>query len=347
MDEKSLYSDIDFLARLINGAVTLGCGIYILRYFFDKNLRHTYNLLWSLGFILWGVTIVLRTQTDTSSLILPLWIASGVSFIFGTSLLIKFSRFFLFAIISYFPLAIFLYQQYGQSLIGLSGGYYSMLLMIISSIMLRARIGRVADLFVIGWLFTLFTNILLGFNLRPAIVDASGLVAKLVFLLGISSPRIAYAAYNYEQSEVGREEAVILTEEKRRALAREVEKEGLYGEGGVGLEKRFRRSRGTPLHEELSQRLLQSFLDVVIASKLTSVGEVTGYEIVLFLHRKYGVLYSPGTVYPILHGMEKRELIKSRILGHRKPYVLTDKGRQWYEINSKEFPDIMKVLMIG
>lgn len=141
-------------------------------------------------------------------------------------------------------------------------------------------------------------------------------------------------------------EAVIPTEEKRRALAREVEKEG-HGEGWIKMEKRFRRFRGTSSHEELSQRLLQSFLDVVIASNLTSVGEVTGYEIVLFLHRKYGVLYSPGTIYPILHGMEKRELIKSRILGHRKPYVLTDKGRLWYEINSKEFPDIMKVLMIG
>lgn len=126
-----------------------------------------------------------------------------------------------------------------------------------------------------------------------------------------------------------------------------VEKEGLYGEGWVGLEKRFRRFRGTPLHEELSQRLLQSFLDVVIASNLIAVGELTGYEIVLFLHGKYGVLYSPGTVYPILHGMAKRGLIKTQILGRRKPYVVTDKGRLWYEINSKEFPDIMKVLMIG
>ena len=55
-----------------------------------------------------------------------------------------------------------------------------------------------------------------------------------------------------------------------------------------------------PLYEVLRERLLRSFLDIEIVSLLVSKEEVTGYEIVLFLHRKTGRLFSPRTIYPIL-----------------------------------------------
>lgn len=99
-----------------------------------------------------------------------------------------------------------------------------------------------------------------------------------------------------------------------------------------------------PLYEVLKERLLRSFLDIEIVSLLVSKEEVTGYEIVLFLHRKTGRLFSPGTIYPILHRMEKEGMIKSRIKGHRRPYVLTDEGRLWYDDILNTFPEVLEVL---
>lgn len=106
---------------------------------------------------------------------------------------------------------------------------------------------------------------------------------------------------------------------------------------------KYKRSR---TRSKLPERILRSFLDIEISSILISEEMMTGYDLVIYLYRKYGILFSPGTIYPILHGMEKEELIIRKISGRRRPYVMTEKGRRWYEVFSQEFPGILKALNI-
>ncbi len=57
-----------------------------------------------------------------------------------------------------------------------------------------------------------------------------------------------------------------------------------------------------------------------IASLIADNNTMTGYEIIVDLHRKYDILFSPGTIYPILHQMEKKGLIVLSNSGRGKPY---------------------------
>jgi DNA-binding PadR family transcriptional regulator len=51
-----------------------------------------------------------------------------------------------------------------------------------------------------------------------------------------------------------------------------------------------------------------------------------GYEIIAKIYGKLHILLSPGAVYPLLHNMEKKGLIRKE---RREIYSLTEEGRKW------------------
>lgn len=88
----------------------------------------------------------------------------------------------------------------------------------------------------------------------------------------------------------------------------------------------------------------------ILVISLIESGDKYGYEIIRELDSKsYGTfLIKEGTLYPILHGLEKNELVKSYIhkmeTGRdRKYYKITKKGKmflfekkkEWVEFSSK------------
>lgn len=88
----------------------------------------------------------------------------------------------------------------------------------------------------------------------------------------------------------------------------------------------------------------------VLVLSLIDAGDKYGYEIIRELDSKsYGTfLIKEGTLYPILHGLENNELVKSYIYKmetgrDRKYYKITRKGRiflfekkkEWVEFYSK------------
>ncbi len=91
--------------------------------------------------------------------------------------------------------------------------------------------------------------------------------------------------------------------------------------------QRHQRWKSDSLFKDMRQRLIRGFLDVSIASLLVDKKIMTGYEIIVDLHRKYGTLYSPGTIYPILHQMQKKGLIDLSNSGRGKPYSFLYKAR--------------------
>lgn len=92
--------------------------------------------------------------------------------------------------------------------------------------------------------------------------------------------------------------------------------------------------------------------ELLILARLRE-GPAHGYEIALAVERDSGGTFSfqHGTLYPILHRLEKERLIRGRWEGgarKRKTYELTAKGRAYLAGESREvkafFEDLLRVL---
>jgi len=76
---------------------------------------------------------------------------------------------------------------------------------------------------------------------------------------------------------------------------------------------------------ELAQSLVKKNLDIIILSMLND-NPVHGYKIIADLHNTFGVLLSPGTLYPLLYRLEAEALVQVEEKSRRKLYSLTPKG---------------------
>ena len=80
--------------------------------------------------------------------------------------------------------------------------------------------------------------------------------------------------------------------------------------------------------EDLSNdSLIKSFLDIIVLAMLNG-NPVHGYKIIADLHQTFGVLLSPGTLYPLLYHLEDDKLVEVKEVKRRKLYSLTPKGRK-------------------
>ena len=70
-----------------------------------------------------------------------------------------------------------------------------------------------------------------------------------------------------------------------------------------------------------------SFLDIIVMTVLNNT-PMYGYGVMAAIHKEFGVLLSPGTLYPLLHSLEERKLIEASRDGGKIVYQATSKGRQ-------------------
>ena len=85
------------------------------------------------------------------------------------------------------------------------------------------------------------------------------------------------------------------------------------------------------LSEEIViEKYVKAFLDVVILAMLN--GEATyGYKIIAVIHKEFGILLSPASLYPLLHRLENNKLIESNLgEGGKTTYCLTPKGKETF-----------------
>jgi DNA-binding PadR family transcriptional regulator len=78
--------------------------------------------------------------------------------------------------------------------------------------------------------------------------------------------------------------------------------------------------------KEIEKRIVKEFLDIIILCELKDHSELTGYDLALMEHEKFGISLSPGTVYATMYNMERRGLICGHISAKKTTYILTDKG---------------------
>jgi DNA-binding PadR family transcriptional regulator len=78
---------------------------------------------------------------------------------------------------------------------------------------------------------------------------------------------------------------------------------------------------------KLHRRVLSDFLDLLILLRLRN-GALSGYDIISYIHKRFDMLISSGTVYSCLYHLERDELIKGECAQRKKVYMLTERGRE-------------------
>ena len=79
------------------------------------------------------------------------------------------------------------------------------------------------------------------------------------------------------------------------------------------------------LVETLQRRVIQDFMDIFILAEMKECS-LSGYDCIGFIHRRFDLLVSSGTVYSLLYSMERDGWIRGVWNERKRVYELTEKG---------------------
>lgn len=85
----------------------------------------------------------------------------------------------------------------------------------------------------------------------------------------------------------------------------------------------------TDIDRSIRRQCINSHLDLIVLSLLNSE-ELSGYDLVVIISEKFGVLLSPGTIYPILKSLDRSKLVQVSHTKRKKLYKLTDRGSLYF-----------------
>jgi len=77
----------------------------------------------------------------------------------------------------------------------------------------------------------------------------------------------------------------------------------------------------------MHRRIIKNFLDVLVLAELRN-GPLSGYDVIAFIHNKFRLLVSSGTVYSLLYSLERDGLIVGSWSQRKRIYKLTEKGEE-------------------
>jgi DNA-binding PadR family transcriptional regulator len=89
--------------------------------------------------------------------------------------------------------------------------------------------------------------------------------------------------------------------------------------------------------KKMHEKVIKSFMDTIIMAELQN-GPISGYDVISFIHNKFGFLVSSGTVYSLLYSLERNCLVEGAWIERKRVYKLTAKGEKTIEtiINSQD-----------
>jgi hypothetical protein len=184
-----MAADLNLVMEAANSLVTMGCGVTLLYLVSRRKIeRHPFYYAWSLGFMLYGLQILLRVFSDGSYAQIPMFLAFVIFFPFSIFLLrpkksvvLMFSL--LFALGAIFTgLAYVGILQVNVSFWIVASAFF--FLPVASVIVAHRRLfGNSVDKLLVGWLTLFFVNILLP--LGGWATDTFAIFGKLILLVGI------------------------------------------------------------------------------------------------------------------------------------------------------------------
>jgi DNA-binding PadR family transcriptional regulator len=89
--------------------------------------------------------------------------------------------------------------------------------------------------------------------------------------------------------------------------------------------------------KKMHERMIKNFMDTIIMAELQN-GPISGYDVITYIHHRFGFLASSGTVYSLLYSLERHGLVEGLWIERKRVYKLTEKGSQTIEtiINSHD-----------
>ena len=79
--------------------------------------------------------------------------------------------------------------------------------------------------------------------------------------------------------------------------------------------------------KKIHERIIKNFTDVIIMTELRN-GSLSGYDFISYIHNKFNLLVSSGTVYSLLYSLERNGLIEGVWEERKRVYKLTQKGEK-------------------
>ena len=81
--------------------------------------------------------------------------------------------------------------------------------------------------------------------------------------------------------------------------------------------------------KKMHERVIKTFMDTIIMAELQN-GSISGYDVISFIHNKFGFLASSGTVYSLLYSLERNDLVEGTWIERKRVYKLNRKRRKNY-----------------
>jgi len=77
--------------------------------------------------------------------------------------------------------------------------------------------------------------------------------------------------------------------------------------------------------KRMHERIIKNFMDSIIMTELRN-GSLSGYDVISYIHNKFNLLVSSGTVYSLLYSLERNGLVEGVWEERKRVYKLTQKG---------------------
>jgi DNA-binding PadR family transcriptional regulator len=95
--------------------------------------------------------------------------------------------------------------------------------------------------------------------------------------------------------------------------------------------------------KKMNERIIKNFIDIIIMAELRN-GALSGYDIISYIHNRFQLLISSGTIYSLLYSLERNDLIAGVWDERKRTYKLTEKGTHSIDTLLKADPDIRNFL---
>lgn len=79
--------------------------------------------------------------------------------------------------------------------------------------------------------------------------------------------------------------------------------------------------------KKMHERIIKNFMDIIILAEIRN-RSMSGYDVISFIHSKFHLLVSSGTVCSLLYSLERNGLIDGTWNERKRVYELPEKGRK-------------------
>ena len=79
--------------------------------------------------------------------------------------------------------------------------------------------------------------------------------------------------------------------------------------------------------KKMHERIIKNFMDIIIMTELRN-GSLSGYDVMSYIHNKFNLLISSGTIYSLLYSLERNGLVEGVWDERKRIYKLTEKGQK-------------------